>query len=309
MCDASAAVWITNGLFVVANDEDNILRIYSLARTETPIEEVNLSSFLQIIPKHPEADLEGAARDGHRIYWIGSYGRNKDGKFRWNRHRFFMTRIEWRGSRPTLRPVGIARTDLLQWIQRISSLRSIPLDNGWPPKQGGVNIEGIAADGQGGVWIGFRSPLRHRRALVVHLLNPYRYLLSPSEVPRFAPVKWLDLGGLGIRGLTRIGKEEYLILAGPVGEQGTFALYLWDGKGEQPVRVPWSIPKQPHLHPESLLWIKSKEKEEDGPISFWVVSDDGTRRIDGKTCKKLSDPRQRRFRLVRMEARFPFRVR
>ncbi len=310
MCDASAAVWITNQIFAVANDEDNVLRLYSLSQNSAPLRSINLSSFLHIIPKHPEADLEGAAREGDWIYWIGSHGRNKEGKFRPNRHRFFLTRIEWDEPIPTLRPVGVPRTDLLQWIQRIPALRSFRLENGRAPKQGGVNVEGLAADGEGGVWIGFRSPLREGRALVVHLLNARAYLLSQQTVPRFGAIDWLDLGGLGIRSLVRIGEERYLILAGPVGGEGRFAVYLWDRNGKRPIRGTWRIPERLEIHPESLLWVgRKQEGEKKNRYIFWVVSDDGTRRINDRICKELSDPRQRRFRLIQVEAEFPLRVR
>jgi len=309
MCDASAAVWITDQIFAVANDEDNVLRLYSLSQDSAPLRSINLSSFLRIIPKHPEADLEGAAREGDWIYWIGSHGRNKEGKFRPNRHRFFLTRIEWDEPIPTLQPVGVPRTDLLQWIQRIPALRSFRLENGRAPKQGGVNIEGLAADGEGGVWIGFRSPLREGRALMVHLLNARAYLMSQQTAPRFGAIDWLDLGGLGIRSLVRIGKGRYLILAGPVGGEGRFAVYLWDRNGERPIRGTWRIPERLEIHPESLLWVGRKQEGGKNRHIFWVVSDDGTRRINDRICKELSDPRQRGFRLIRMEAEFPLCVR
>src|SRR5687768_15731187 len=94
MCDASAAVPVGSNLFVVANDEDNILRIYKSDESGTAIYSQDLSSFLQINPKNPEADIEGATLIKNRIYWITSHGANKDGKQRPNRHRFFATDIE-----------------------------------------------------------------------------------------------------------------------------------------------------------------------------------------------------------------------
>ena len=69
-CDASAAVALDADRFVVASDEDNVLRIYSLSRPGPPVSAISLSAFLQRTKKSPEADLEGAARVGNRVFWI-----------------------------------------------------------------------------------------------------------------------------------------------------------------------------------------------------------------------------------------------
>src|SRR6267143_1742814 len=76
MCDASAAVSLTSNLFIVANDEDNILRIYRRHPGGLPVLTCDLNSFLRVTGKSTEADLEGSARIGDRIYWISSHGRN-----------------------------------------------------------------------------------------------------------------------------------------------------------------------------------------------------------------------------------------
>ena len=68
--------------FVVANDEDNVLRIYREGRTAAPVSALDLSEFLKSDPKHPEADIEAAARIGNRIYWIASHGTNSEGELR-----------------------------------------------------------------------------------------------------------------------------------------------------------------------------------------------------------------------------------
>ena len=48
MCDASAAVPVESNLFVVANDEDNTLRIYERNKSGEPIYSQDLSAFLHI---------------------------------------------------------------------------------------------------------------------------------------------------------------------------------------------------------------------------------------------------------------------
>src|SRR5687767_3658238 len=92
-CDASAAIALTDDLFVVANDEDNILRVYSRQRLGRPATTVDLTGFLNPGRKFAEVDIEAAARVGDRIYWISSHGQNAKGKARESRHRFFATSV------------------------------------------------------------------------------------------------------------------------------------------------------------------------------------------------------------------------
>src|SRR5690348_752082 len=76
MCDASAAVAIGTNFFVVANDEDNVLRVYRRHPGGLPIAAVDVSRFLAVKGKSPETDIEGATMVSNRIYWITSHGRN-----------------------------------------------------------------------------------------------------------------------------------------------------------------------------------------------------------------------------------------
>ncbi len=103
LCDASAAVALDAEHFVVAGDEDNTLRIFRRSVADavgTPA----LADFLGTGKR--ESDIEGAARVGNRIYWIASNGRNKDGKERSERYRFFATDIRPGTTPPALVPAA-----------------------------------------------------------------------------------------------------------------------------------------------------------------------------------------------------------
>ncbi|MHC5082382.1 MAG: DUF3616 domain-containing protein, partial [Planctomycetota bacterium] len=91
--DASAAVFLDAEHFVMANDETNVLRTYRIDNPKAPVASLDLNEILFVDPASPEVDIEAAARVGDRIYWISSHGRNKSGKIRPNRYRFFCTRI------------------------------------------------------------------------------------------------------------------------------------------------------------------------------------------------------------------------
>src|SRR5688572_19553297 len=103
MANASAGVSISTNLFAAASDEDNTLRVYRMDRDGAPVETFEVSAFLKVSRPSPEADLEGAARIGNRIYWLGSHARNKDGRWRPNRHRFFATELTMENGRAVLR--------------------------------------------------------------------------------------------------------------------------------------------------------------------------------------------------------------
>src|SRR5262249_59604933 len=82
--DGSAAADVGGGFFVGATDEDNELRLYDVkggpsAKTLDVGIEAAVKSALGL-KKIKECDLEGAAKIGNLIFWIGSHGRNKDAK-------------------------------------------------------------------------------------------------------------------------------------------------------------------------------------------------------------------------------------
>jgi hypothetical protein len=163
MAGASAAVDLGEGRFAVANDEDNRIRIYRAGEPGGPEAETDFSGFLQVHGRNTEADLEGAARIGNRIYWIGSHGLSKDRKVRPNRHRFFATDIvQATSGPPTLIPVGKPCVDLLIQLASAAMPPGFDLSGAMalPPNEpGGLNIEALAAGPDGALYIGFRSPI------------------------------------------------------------------------------------------------------------------------------------------------------
>ncbi|SFF27064.1 DUF3616 domain-containing protein [Nitrosomonas sp. Nm166] len=184
MCDASAAVPVGFNLFVVANDEDNILRMYKSNESGKPIYSLDLSSFLQINSKHPEADIEGATFIKNRIYWISSHGTNKDGKQRPNRHRFFATDIEESNDKYSLKPTGKPYLGLVKAFEDSVELKNYGLGKAAknaPESKNGLNIEGLTKTPQGNLLIGFRNPIPEGKALLVPLENPQEVIAGNEE--------------------------------------------------------------------------------------------------------------------------------
>ncbi len=289
MCDASGAIAVSSNLFVVANDEDNILRLYRSDQPGSPLKEFDYSGFLEVQGKFLEADLEGAALIGRRAFWIGSHGRNKEGKERFNRHRFFATDIRINDDDVTLTPAGKPCKRLLGDLladSRFDQFHFTEAARLAPKEPGALNIEGLSATAEGHLLIGFRNPISAGRALLIPLLNPNEVI--EGKPARFDPAVQLDLGGLGIRGIAYC-EGSYIIIGGSWHEGGPFRLYRWAGVGVRP--EPLTVQHLGDYTPEAIVIYPQT-----GLRELQILSDDGNRAIDGVPGKEVTDPRKKKFR-------------
>lgn len=224
ICDGSAAVKLADDQILVAYDETNTLFGFK-TNGGSPTARIDYGSLLNL-QSNDEVDLEGAVVEGDRIWWIGSHGLNGDGEEAPNRRLLFATNVP-NSSLNTLeltdKPI-----DLLPILLESSEVANILTDEVLKrkPKEGGLNIEGLAETGTGDLLIGLRSPLsgndgRSGNALVVQI---------QPQADTFTVVRTtsLDLGNRGIRDIVRDG-DRYQIVAGPVESGGEFALYAWNG--------------------------------------------------------------------------------
>lgn len=285
MCDASGAVPLADGRFLVADDEDNVLRTYDSARPGAPTSQVDVSAFLGAPVKKKgaaEADLEAATRIGDRAYFITSHALSSAGKYKPERFRFFATSVPVQGNPE---PVGKPYEGLLADL--LAEPRLAPFDLAraaeLPPKAaGGFNIEGMVARREGGVWLGFRNPLPQGRALLVPLLNPEE--LVQGQHARFGEPLTLELGGLGVRALGA-WQGRYLIAAGRYDSGGVSRLLEWDGKAALK-----DVPaKLEGFNPEAFFVPATQSR-------LLLLSDDGSRSVDGQECKSLRNAEKKRFR-------------
>jgi hypothetical protein len=291
MCDASAAVPLDRHRFVVADDEDNLLRAYDTRAPGAPIWKVDVSSAIGVTPKPgkakrsaPEADIEAATRIGDLSFWMTSHGRNSSGKPKPERLKLFAARLP--APDKPLEVTGLPYEHLLEDLFSDPRLERFGLRAASelaPKARGGLNLEGMTARNEGGVWIGFRNPIPDGKALLVPLLNPEQ-LVGEARAQLGEP-QLLELGGLGVRSIShRAGR--YLILAGPFDSTLGSRLYTWDGASP------------PQLDPRDQLQGLNPEgfftPEDSGDIL--VLSDDGSLSVDGTECKRLKDPSKKRFR-------------
>lgn len=287
-CDASAVAFLDGQHFVAASDEDHVLRVYRLGEPRA-VRAVDVAGFLDLDRKRPEADLEGAAVAGDRVWWVGSHGRTAEGKRAPNRQRLFATRIVRDASPPGLIPEGRPYAMLLDDLLLAPSLRSVDLAgavNRPAAADEGLNIEGLAASPDGRLWVGFRDPVPAGRALLVPLENPAEILTGGRA--RLGNPVLLDLGGLGVRDLVWVG-DRCLVLAGPLRGGSPFRVYVWRAGGPTAEELDTRFPKR--FRGEALGWHPERS-----PGWIFALADDSSREIDGCECRELTDPALRRFR-------------
>jgi hypothetical protein len=297
ICDASAGVFVGSDRFLVANDEDNVLRVHASAKAGERLQEFDLTELLAAEDdEHPEADIEGAARrmagGRERIYWIASHGTNKNGKARPARRRVFATDVAIdEAGNVSLTPVGRPYRGLVEALAAAPALAKWKLAEAAkiaPEEPGGLNIEGLAANPEGQLLIAFRSPVREGAALIVPLLNPDEVV--DGQPPRLGDPTELALGGLGIRSIEYDETSKgYLLVAGPPGKDGAFRLYRWSG-ASAPTAVDGV--ELEGLRPEALMILDGSTVQ--------LLSDDGDEKVGEVDCKD-APAKDRSFRSLRLK--------
>ncbi len=291
MCDASAAVSLSSTTVVVADDEENVLRVYDVDRGGPPLKSFDLSSLLGLPTKlrkdgsvtSRELDIGAAARIGEQAYFMTSHGRDSRGRLRTERLKFFALHPTQSGPWPLHGAVYENLLDDLFQDPRLAPYQLREASRLPAKAEGGLNIEGMTARAEGGVWLGFRNPVPQGRALLVPLLNPEAVVLGSRA--QLGDPRLLDLGGRSVRALAYV-RGRYLIAAGAFDAAPSAALYRWDGAGAvEELRVPGLA----EHNPEALLATDDRKE-------ILLLSDDGSSRIDGVECKKLKDPARKRFR-------------
>jgi hypothetical protein len=283
--DGSAGADVGGGFFVGATDEDNELRLYdvkggpSLKTLDVGVDAAVKSALR--LEKIKECDLEGAAKIGDLIFWIGSHGRNKDAKEKKERQVLFATKLTGVGKNANLEIAGKVYTQLIDDFLKDSALAPFDLAKAAtlaPKDEGGLNIESLAADA-GKLWIGFRNPKsKAKDALLVPLLNPTEIIKKGSRAKLGDPLL-LKLGGLGVRDMVA-WNDGFLIIAGDFVDRFE--------PGAKPSRVfSWKPGTEPKdigvdfgdLNPEAIMIMGEGDK-----ARILILSDDG--KYPGRNGKK-----------------------
>jgi len=328
MCDASAAVALDEQTFVVAGDGSNVLRVYKTAGDGTPVLTFDLSGFLGSEP----VDIEGAARAGDRIYWIGSHSRDRRGQVQPSRYCFFATMIKNRDGAIDIEPLGKPCAVLMQKMVGLNTVGGMRMEKAlrWnenlsqdeqqrlAPDKEGLNIEALCASSiNDRLHIGLRNPRPVRvttarvSAAVVPLQNP-REVTEQGKDPIFGEGILWDFGGLGTSSMEYSPYHKaYFVIAAPHTEDGRFALYRWSGMKTFPPELVRPLDMDADgFKPEALvafagsqkLLLLSDDKNLPAKVHSAAECQEGHYRSDG-TCLngRLADPDARRFRAVWLE--------
>jgi len=290
--------------FIISDDEDNILRVYNWNQPGSdPNRQTDISAAIGVDAKRPETDIEGATWLNHRIFWITSHGRNKNGVYRPGRCRFFATRITPDGTATVEGTYRNLIDDLIAYDKQyklgLQSAIGTAGDHVDPkkesdlaPKKEGLSIEGLCTTADGSqMFIGFRNPRPNNMALIIPLTNPEAVVLK-GERPLFQPPILIDLDGLGIRSIEYSSALKTYLLVGGSHKGGDdasmFHLYTYEPENQKKHK----LAAFSDITPEAIFQFPNSSE-------INLLSDDGTRLIDtseGPVTNKLLPRAQRTYR-------------
>lgn len=224
---------VVGNYLLIGSDEGNHIQV--LEKISASVYKVAAKP-VQLADEATETDVEGIAASGDRVYVVGSHSTKrkkvKKNKTR-KKNRKRMKEVEHEESRDQVFELkvdpqsgGVKPESSMSLVDNIRQDELLKLFVDIPSKENGIDIEGIAADGDK-LFFGFRGPILRGNYVPVMI----RQRSSPSHELRF-----VNLGGLGIRDMARV-KDGFLILAGPMGDgPGSYSLYFWTGEDDIPGR-------------------------------------------------------------------------
>ncbi|MBB5712893.1 DUF3616 domain-containing protein [Sphingomonas xinjiangensis] len=312
--DLSAAVLVDGTLFLGSDEGTSIERLGQIENGWKSSGRLQLADCLPIDPDQ-EADIEGLAEDDGWLWVLGSHAKTRPKlKKRDDARIDLQTYADLRnaGARcllarlplvpddqasGLLKPVGrtdARRAQMLKQTKQTKhgnalarALARDPLMAPFtkiPAKEGGVDLEGIAVAFPR-VALGMRGPVIEKYAVLLEFELRER-AKTQLAIDGSLYKRMLDLEGLGIRDLKRVGKD-LLILAGPTTAlDGPCAVYRWRGWLDEP-------PAHKHtvcLHrPERIIEL-GFGRGNDHPEALAVVHDQDIRKLL-VICDSPSDKR------------------
>ena len=310
-CDASATVLLDENTILVADDEDNLLRLYSIKRKGLPIKTFPLDKFLGLTKSsHPEADIEACTRVGNLIYWITSHGRSKKGKWRNSRYLLFATEFKKENGDYFFLPRGrpcVNLIDALIEYKHLGLKKNIGQvgKNGdifLAPKENGLNIEGLTSSPDGKIiYIGLRNPVPNNKALLIPLKNAEDVILKSAK-PLLGDPIYLNLDKRGIRSVEYSSfHNKYFIIGGSIDNEMQSALYSWSGDKEF---LPKLLKLFPDMNPEAIAVQDNSAMlhlfSDDGNVKYKVTQEETNEKLSNgfSSCKLLKNSNKKRFRSI-----------
>ena len=201
--------------------------------------------------KGEEVDIEGIAWGSKYLYVIGSHSKARkkvksDNSIDQNKKRLETIKIE-----PSREQVfrlqlngegnvfGGSKTRKISLRKLFTNHPVLSFFQSIPSKENGIDIEGLAVkeiDGKDRLYLGFRGPVLRGNHAMIMVLEFEGGEFKENKLRGNPKVHYVNLGGLGIRGMTEVGSGGFLILAGPVGDAQTvdnksrYKVFFWNGE-------------------------------------------------------------------------------
>jgi predicted extracellular nuclease len=323
--DASTAIRIDDNYTLVADDENQVIRLYNRQNSGLPVAGFDFTSSLALtdisggVPR--EVDLEASTRLGNRIFWMGSESNADGGNDRPNRNRVFATDVAGAGVSTTLTYVGrydYLRNDIIAWDvnnghgkgANYYGLAASAAAGVGSKLTTGFNIEGVElAPNNTTAYVSFRAPqvppTNRRNALIIPVTNFTALPVlgnggTQGSATFGAPIE-LDLGGRGIREIRKNANNEYIIIGGAAGDAGAapndFRLYTWTGNAADApvVRTTDLMALNANGSFESIVEVPSPLTDA-SPIQLLVDNGDAVLYNDGVIAKELTQNNFKKFR-------------
>lgn len=229
-----SAIAGVGSLLVVGADEGTGIQVLHPVRGKDSFRAAN--ALIPLLESDTEIDIEGLSAVGNTVHVLGSHSlkrRRISSELSRKANRKRITEVVAEPSRDHLfrfeldpesgkLASGVASISLRDILERDPILGRFTQI---PGKENGVDIEGIAVAGNR-IYLGFRSPVLRDGYVPVAIL--------PFSRPESYQLRFLDLGGKGIRDMTHVGGG-FLLIAGPTADNdGKFRLMFWDGGDQLP---------------------------------------------------------------------------
>ena len=313
MSDASDAIAQDDNFYMSGDDELNVLNVYSRSASGLPFVSYDYTSYLALPdPTKPEVDLEAATNSTahtNRTYWLGSMSNGKAPSFgdKPNRNRIFATTTSGTGASTAFSFVGYygnLKAELISWGDANGYNFTASAAAGVDSKTvGGFAAEGMVfGPDNTTLYIGMRAPLvptsTRTNAVIAPIVNFETWFNDGAPVgsPTFAAPIELNLGGRGLRDLTRLSNGTYIIIAGnPGAAPVTSAIYKWTGNPtDAPILITTSA--DGILNMEGVMQVNVA-----GVLSLnklQVITDGGSEILyaDAVEAKDFADLNLRKFR-------------
>lgn len=222
--EPSGATTMPDGKVLIVEDESSAqsLKLVEVQGNSKIVElgSLYLPKKIKKVFKKEIEDLEAITSDKNTVFAITSHTLNKSKQQRNTREKFVMFTYE-DGAIIDFHMYANLKQDLMK------SFPDLLVHD--------INIEGLCFDSKNKtLLIGFRSPLKNKKAMILTLKNP-KALFLKGENPEFLEPIWLDIQGMGIRDIHYDSqKDAYWIIAGDSSERGNnFQLWFWNPKDSE----------------------------------------------------------------------------